>query len=75
MAPAVVAAVAASVIGLLVFVGSRDEAVEERPADLPITPPGEVSAHLYAVDFDGAGGHCAALVGQDGIAGTRVPRR
>ena len=67
VAPAVVAAVAASVVGLLLVVGSRDEAVEQRPADLPFIPPGEVSAHLYAVNYDGAGGHCAALVGQDGI--------
>ena len=74
MAPAVVAAVAASVVGLLLLVGSRDEAVEQRPADLPFIPPGEVSAHLYAVNYDGAGGHCAALVGQDDT-GTRVPRR
>ena len=67
VAPAVVAAVAASIIALLVFVGTRDDVVEERPADLPFIPPGEVSAHLYAVDYDGAGGNCVALVGQDGI--------
>jgi hypothetical protein len=52
---------------LLVVAGRRDEAVEERPADLPFIPPGEVSAHLYAVNHDGAGGNCVALVGQDGI--------
>ena len=67
VAPAVVATVAAAVIALLVFAQSRDDAVEEGPADLPFAPPGEVSAHLYALDYDGAGGHCVALVGQDGI--------
>jgi hypothetical protein len=66
VAPLVVAAVAASVVGLLLLVGSRDEAVEEPPADQPSTTAGEVSAHLYAQDFDGAGGHCVSLVGQDG---------
>ena len=69
VAPVVLAAIAASVLALLVVAGRRDEAVEERPADLPFDVLLVRCRHTCydGGPMTGAGGNCVALVGQDGI--------